>query len=251
MDGAYHSEGAWELRISNLKSQMTDSVAAGLRCGVANVIPLTLLALASPAVLAGCQSARVSNPLTRTVGGNDADQQLEFWHQLADRPVTSNDEAFHGVLLFTDGTDPANDYAARVSTLKSRGLLAAGFNAPPERAIDRGTLAVALAKALKIRGGVVTSLFGMSPRYATRELQFLNVYPPSSPNQTFSGAEFLGIMAKAEEYQSVPTRGDKAVDVAAEGGGQKAATPPPAATQPALYPPIPREPEPPGSPTRQ
>jgi hypothetical protein len=43
--------------------------------------------------------------------------------------------------------------------------------------------------------------FGPTPRYATRELVYLDLYPPSGPNQTFSGTEFLGIMGKIEDYQ--------------------------------------------------
>lgn len=197
-------------------------------------------------LLAGCQTARVQDPLTRTVGGNGDEDQLEFWHQLADRPVTSNDEAFHGLLLFANGTDPAADYPGRVAALKTRGMLSAGFGSPADEAIDRGTLAVAMAKALKIRGGLVMSVFGPSKRYAVRELQFLNLFPPSSQNQTFSGSEFLGILAKAEEYQNSPSRGSQSVDVVAEESGEPVTRPPAPATQKAPYPPIPATPEPPG-----
>ena len=213
------------------------------------------LALAILALLPGCQSARVADPLTRTVGGNDADQQLAFWHGLADRPVTSNDEAFHGLLMFAnDGDDPAGDYPGRVAALKARGMLPASFDQPADQSVDRGTVAVALTKVLNIRGGVIMRVLGPSPRYAVRELQYLNLYPPSSQNQTFSGSEFLGIIGKAEEYQNVGTRGSKAVDVQAEEGGGPNSTeskgpppgdrPPPASTQKAPYPPIPRDPEP-------
>jgi len=199
----------------------------------------------------GCQTTKVQDPLTRSYGGNADEQQLEFWHRLADRPVTSYDEAFHGLLIFTDGQDPANDYPGRVATLRQRGMLPADFNQPADQSVDRGTLAVALAKALKIRGGITMSLFGPSPRYATKELEFLNLYPTSSPNQTFSGTEFLGIMAKAEEYQNPSTRGTKAVNVVIEESGGPAPTSvPPAATQQAPYPPIPRSPEAPGTPER-
>jgi hypothetical protein len=41
----------------------------------------------------------------------------------------------------------------------------------------------------------------MNGRYAVRELQFMELYPPSSPNQTFSGTEFLGIIGKLEDYR--------------------------------------------------
>jgi hypothetical protein len=141
------------------------------------------------------------------LGGSDEDTQLEFWHALAEQPVTSNDDAFHGLLLFLDGTDPAADYAGRVAALKERRLLPKGFDAPAEQAVDRGTLAVALSRALRIRGGVVMSLTGATPRYATKELVFLGIFPQSSPNQTFSGTEYLGIIGKAEDYQRVARSG--------------------------------------------
>ena len=44
-------------------------------------------------------------------------------------------------------------------------------------------------------------LFGPSPRYAVRELQYMNLFPQSSPQQTFSGQELLGIIGRAEDYQ--------------------------------------------------
>jgi hypothetical protein len=166
-----------------------------------------LLAVGVGISTTGCKTARVDKPLTAELGDSDPDTQLEFWHTLAQQSVTSNDDAFHGLLLFLDGTDASTDYAGRVETLKSRKLLPAGFNRPAEEAVDRGTLAVALSRTLKIRGGLVMALTGPSPRYATKELVFLGIYPPSSPNQTFSGTEYLGIIGKAEDYQRVERAG--------------------------------------------
>ena len=103
--------------------------------------------------------------------------------------------------MFLDGDDPAADYAGRVRELKSRRMLPSNFAQPAVQAVDRGTLAVAILKALDIKGGLALRLFGPSPRYAVRELVFLELYPPSSPNQTFSGVEFLGIIGKLEDYQ--------------------------------------------------
>src|SRR5690348_3474689 len=91
------------------------------------------------AALAGCQSATVKEPVVATLGGADIDQQMEFWHTLAERPITCNDDAFHGLLLYLDGADPAADYAGRVTTLKSRSLIPAGFNRPANAAVERGT----------------------------------------------------------------------------------------------------------------
>lgn len=152
-------------------------------------------------VVAGCQSAKVAQPLTKELGGSDPGAQLEFWHTLANRPVTSNDEAFHGLLLFLDSKDDASRYDQRVAAMKSRKLLPSNFNEPADQAVSRGTLAHALTRALDIKGGLMMRLTNNHPRYAVRELQFMELYPPSSPNQTFSGTEFLGIIGRIEDYQ--------------------------------------------------
>src|ERR1700712_4830597 len=94
--------------------------------------------------LAGCHSAKVAEPLTAKLGGSDPDSQMEFWHTLAERNLTSNDEAFHGLLLYLSDADPATDYAGRVTVLKSRGLLDANFHQPADQAVERGILAQAI-----------------------------------------------------------------------------------------------------------
>jgi hypothetical protein len=150
---------------------------------------------------AGCHSAKVAEPLTAKLGGSDPDSQLEFWHTLAQRNLTSNDEAFHGLLLYLSDGDPATDYDGRVKELKSRGLLDASFHQPADQAVERGILAQTIVRALKIKGGVFQRLTHDNPRYAVRELMYMDLYPASSPNQTFSGTEFLGIMGRIEDYQ--------------------------------------------------
>lgn len=159
------------------------------------LLPLCLL------LMVGCHSARVAQPLTQNLSANTPDAQLEFWHTLAGRPVTSNDEAFHGLLLYVDNQDDAGNYVARVKTLKSRKMIPQNFNESAEQAVSRGTLAVAMCRILEIRGGMMMRLSQSQPRYAVRELQFMDLYPVSSSNQTFSGSEFLGVIGRMEDYQ--------------------------------------------------
>jgi hypothetical protein len=153
------------------------------------------------AVCGGCQTAHVNSSLTGKFSGNDADAQLNFWHELATRHLTSNDEALHGLLLYADGRDDAKTYDKRVATLKSRGLLPASFSEPANDAVLRGDLAVAIVNLLGIKGGWVMHAFGPMPRYAVRELVYAGIFPPSSPQQTFSGAEFVGVIGKLDDYQ--------------------------------------------------
>jgi hypothetical protein len=163
-----------------------------------------LIALTLVLATIGCRPLHNAQALKPELAKNDEDTQMEFWHSLTDAPVTSNDQAFHGLLLYLHEKDDAADYPGRVQLLKNEKLLSGGFDEPADAPASRGTIAVALVRAMHIKGGLNLHLLPMSERYATRELQFLNIYPPSTSNQTFSGNEFVGIIGRVEDYQ----RGD-------------------------------------------
>ena len=150
----------------------------------------------------GCAPTTVKEPLTPIVTKMDdpLSAELEFWNGITTRPVVCNDDAFHGLLLFLDEKDPNTDFAGRMAALKSRKLIPADFNSPANQAVQRGTVAYALLQSLHIHGGWVLTVFGPSPRYAVRELMDMNLFPRSSPEQTFSGAEFVGVIGRAEDY---------------------------------------------------
>ncbi len=167
------------------------------------LIPHLLVSL-SPCLLVlfpGCRSAHVATTMPASMMTDAPDSQMDFWHTLPDHHIVANDEAFHALLLFLDGSDPAADYDARVQLLKDRHLLAKNFGEPADQAVHRGTLAVALIQALNIKGGLTLRLTGPTERYATRELQWMGLFPTSSPQQTFSGQEILGIIGRAEDFQ--------------------------------------------------
>jgi hypothetical protein len=174
----------------------------------ASRLALATLAL-SLVFVTGCQGPKVASPVTAETSGNEPSQQMAFWHTLAERPLTSNDEAFHGLLLFLDGKSvPA--YADRVALLKSKQMLKEDFDEPADQAVRRGTLAIAMVKALQIKGGITLTLLGPTERYAVRELEFQNLLPPSSAHQTLSGAEFVGVIGRMEDYQRVePSRANE------------------------------------------
>jgi hypothetical protein len=156
-------------------------------------------------ILLGCATTTtVPDSILPRTNGNEEQQQLDYWHEVATKPLISNDEAFHGLLLYLDGKDDATAYDQRVATLRARGFLPKNFNRGANDALERGTLAVPLAKHLGLKGGLTMRLTGVTPRYATRELEYRGVYPPSSTQQIFTGAEFVGVIGKAEDFR----RGD-------------------------------------------
>ena len=112
----------------------------------------------------------------------------------------TNDEAFHALIIFAEEYDPGSDYADRVKWLKLRGYLSGGFDQNANGAVERGTVAQILAQILDIKGGLTMRLVGPHPRYATQELVFLGIMPPSSSQQGLPGIDFVGINAMAEKY---------------------------------------------------
>lgn len=156
---------------------------------------------AAALVISGCATAKVSRTVVADLGADDQDTQIDFWHTLATKPVACNDDAFHAIILDLDETDPNADFSARVSALKARGLLLNSFTGGPNDAVSRGVVAVALCQAAGIKGGLIMHLTGPSERYCLREMQYMNLLPPSSPNQTFSGLELVGVIGRFEDYE--------------------------------------------------
>jgi hypothetical protein len=162
-----------------------------------------LIALAGACLFAGigCQTTTVPQSTLPRLAGNDPQIQLDYWHELAGKELINNDEALHGILLYLDGKDDCTSYDQRVAALKSRGYLHKSFKQPADQAVERGTIAVVLVKSLNLKGGLTMRLFGDTPRYATKELMYRDIYPMSGTDQVFTGAQFVGVIGKAEDYK--------------------------------------------------
>ena len=152
-------------------------------------------------LLSGCTAAHVSRPAVTKFGGNKDSAQFEFWRRVNAAPIACYDDVFHGLLLYLNEKDPATEYAGRVRVLKEQGMIPTGFDRPPDEAVSRGILAMAVTRILNIKGGMMMHLTGDNPRYSLLELQDMDLFPPSSGNQTFSGAAFVGIIGKMHDYQ--------------------------------------------------
>jgi len=168
------------------------------------IAALALSALTALAALpvAGCAQARAERRIVEQLPDHTPEAQIESWHRLAEERLVSNDDAFHGLLLLADGEDPADAYPQRLEILKERGWLSPSFDQPPDAAVTRGVLAQGLTRILGIQGGLTMRLIGPHPRYALRELVYERLYPPSATRQTFTGTEYLAVIARAEDYRA-------------------------------------------------
>jgi len=150
---------------------------------------------------------------------DDVSAELDFWHSLPDRSAVTNDEGLHGVLLFADGVDPARSYSERVTLLKTRGWLSSDFNEAGNMVMERGTLAKLLSHALEIEGGVMMRLTDKNRRYSTRELVYLGIMGAGTEQQVLSGIDYIGVISKAQDWQTSQAAAREARSRAAEPAG--------------------------------
>lgn len=153
------------------------------------------------AALGGCARTIVGSPLLTDYGPDDVGAEANFWDQLETRSAVTNDEGLHGLLLSADGEDRQGGYDARVNEAKRRGWLPRSFNEPGNMAMQRGTLAVAVCKIAKIKGGAIMRVVGPTQRYATRELVYVGIMQFNSTDlMSFSGLEYVAVLGRMQDY---------------------------------------------------
>jgi len=170
-----------------------------LPCGVRGALGGMLLV--AVVGLTACAPSEHASPLTTDYKPGDPEAEMTFWHELAEQPIVTNGDAMHALVELHQGADAHADYAARLAGLKDAGLLDAHFHAPANQAVRRGTVAQIVARHLEIDGGLTMRLVGAHPRYADRELVYLDIMKPGTPGQALSGIQFVGILARAENFE--------------------------------------------------
>src|SRR5690349_12680911 len=80
----------------------------------ARAISIALLLIS---LVTGCATVPAGKSVVSGLSSNPSASEVEFWHTLQTRPLATHDDAFHALLIYTDGDDPATNYEARVSTL--------------------------------------------------------------------------------------------------------------------------------------
>ena len=135
-----------------------------------HLITATSVGILASLLATGCARTTVDVAQATAYDREDIVQSVEFWHTLPERSAVTNDEGFHGLILFADESDPNETYEQRVDYFKALGWLDESFDEPANLAMQRGTLAKLLAHSMDIDGGVMMRLTGKSARYATREL---------------------------------------------------------------------------------
>jgi len=158
-----------------------------------------LLAVLAAATATGCERSRVEKAAVDSFPRGT--QELDFLEALSKQVVVTNGDALHGLISFADGADLASTYEGRVEIAKRRRWLPSGWDRPAAESAQVGWIAVAACRILDIRGGLTMHLTGPTPRYATKELVFMDVLPLRTENQALSGQEFVDFLNRLNRFQ--------------------------------------------------
>jgi len=78
----------------------------------------------------------------------------------------------------------------------SEGLVSRFWRFDPAAGLEREVLAYMAASYLDVKPGLLTSIVGMTRRYAYREMQFRQIMKSGQPHQVISGSELLSVLTR-------------------------------------------------------
>lgn len=164
------------------------------------------------------------------------DQEIDFLTAVEKMNAVTNNDALHAFFLLQDGDDAHVDYTARRAEAQKRGWMPGDASPRPNEAAKVGWMAMAGCEVMQVQGGLTMHLLGNTPRYATRELVFMQILPLRTENQILTGTEFVDYInrldrmaggnrrAKPESPLGVPA-GEGAVSPGNEGAIQEGPLP--------------------------
>jgi len=157
---------------------------------------LPLAGMLGALLLTGCQAAR---PHATAEMDIPAETNAELVEYISDQPYVTAELAYRAVFILAHNEIYQGDYADLTAAMKSDRLIGQSWDYDASTFLDRAAVGFLVARACGVHTGLNWQLFGLG-RYAYRELIYRRIAHPSGEYGLVSGGEFLGVLARAEEY---------------------------------------------------
>ncbi len=126
---------------------------------------------------------------------------IAYFRDMADRKVTTVEDGCKAITIFLGLDKQYPDFKSQADMLKYKGIAPYNLGASPSSPLRKGLLAQMAVKALGIKGGIISRLFGMSQRYALKECVFLELMTEENARQIVEGVELIGVLYRMEKYR--------------------------------------------------
>lgn len=153
-----------------------------------------MCALLGVAWAGGCERQLTTTSVVERY--STTDEEIEFFEELKEATLVSNEDALHALFLLADAEDHWGTYSERVAEAKRRKWLPTGFDEPSTESAEVGWIATAACRIAKVEGGVNMRIWGPIPRYAVRELRNEQILVGKQDGMSFTGAEFVDFLTR-------------------------------------------------------
>ncbi|MDQ7779612.1 MAG: hypothetical protein RDV41_07865 [Planctomycetota bacterium] len=126
----------------------------------------------------------------------------QFYRDLAKKQAATLDDGYRAICILRAGKDDGAKFEDLRALLVKDGIAPDSWPAEPQTELTKGKLALMICKALDIKGGVIARIFGMTERYALRELAYIGIMPQKSGHFFVSGTELLSVLSRAARYKT-------------------------------------------------
>ena len=132
-----------------------------------------------------------------------AHAEVSFFRVLAAKPNATMEDVIKAAYMLNVGESASEKmtFPKTCDIMIQKKFIKKSHAKDPDKLANRGHVAYMVCKALGIRGGLTTRIFGISERYGFRECVYLGLMPEGSQWDKVSGSELVGIMAHAADYQ--------------------------------------------------
>ena len=131
-----------------------------------------------------------------------ASTATEFLRKMYATDRTSFGDAVRLVSSLVVGDQALGEFDELLKELHDRNIAFKTWSYGENDKLRKGTLAVMLVMALKIEGGASMRIFGVSERYALRELNYSKILNGRYVDQYVSGRELIDVMQRARIFKT-------------------------------------------------
>ena len=127
---------------------------------------------------------------------------FDYFKYLIKKKTASQSDACASIAILLNIEAEHPDIGSQIAFLKEKGIIPPKMadDLNPSQPLRKGTAAALFCRALGIKGGVILRLFGVTPRYALKELVFDKIMLPGYDRDLVSGRELILILTEAANY---------------------------------------------------
>ncbi len=147
------------------------------------------------------QQAAAAEPAAAPEPGKMLESKTMFYRLLARKSVATVEDAIRAVARYKGSSQELQPLAVEMEFLEKQGVrLPKNVARTKDETLMIGAAAHMLMKAMKIKGGVMYTLFPDNQRYALREAIVLGIVKPNSfIGQTMSGNDLVGMLVLVKD----------------------------------------------------